>query len=69
MFILRCLTDRIGRAEGDADFRLTAFRKALKKLDGKKPQRAKDVLLALSDPSTAPIAKATVKGAVGAYPK
>jgi hypothetical protein len=32
-----------------------------------KPQRAKDVLLSFSDPSTEPIAKATMQGAIGAF--
>ncbi len=59
--------DRVDRAEGEADFRLQEFRKAMKKLDAKRPGRARGVLLALSDPSTKPIAKATVKGAVGAF--
>ena len=31
-------------------------------------ERAKQVLLSLSDPSTAPIPKATMQGAIGAYP-
>ena len=64
---LAAFLDRVERAEGEADFRLKAFRTALKKLDGKKPQRAKAVLMSLSDPSTKPIAKATTKGATGAY--
>ncbi|MSR66469.1 MAG: hypothetical protein EXS24_03745 [Pedosphaera sp.] len=60
--------DRADRAEGDADFRLAAFRTALKQLAGKQPLRAKNVLLSFSDPSTKPIAKAHSKGATGAWP-
>ena len=60
--------DRVDRGEGEADFRLTAFRKALEELDGGEPQRARAVLLSLSDPTTEPIAAAPGKGAVGAWP-
>lgn len=64
---LAAFLDRVDRAEGDTDFRLNAFRKALKELDGKAPERAKQVLLAFSDPTTKPIAKATTKAACGAF--
>jgi hypothetical protein len=60
--------DRVDRADGRADFRLDAFRKALRELDTAKPERAKQVLLALSDPTAEPIEKAPGKGAVGAWP-
>lgn len=59
--------DRAERATGKDDFRLKAFRAALKKLNGK--HRAKKVLLAFSDPTTKPIEKAEGKGAVGAWLK
>jgi hypothetical protein len=59
--------DRLDRGTGDADFRLAAFRKALTELAGTDPQRAKNVLLSLSDPSHEPIEKAPGKGAVGAW--
>ncbi len=61
--------DRVERADGKEDFRLKNFRTALAKLDGKKKNRAKNVLLAFSDPTKKPIAKAEGKGAVGAYSK
>jgi hypothetical protein len=61
--------DRVERADGKEDFRLKNFRTALAKLDGKKKNRAKNVLLAFSDPTIKPIAKATSKGATGAYSK
>jgi hypothetical protein len=65
---LAAFLDRMDRAEGEPDFRLRAFRQALKSLDGKKPRRAEQVLRALSDPTTKPIAKATTKAACGAWP-
>jgi hypothetical protein len=49
------------------DFRLKAFRAALSELSGNKKQKAKKVLLAFSDLTTEPIAKAEVKGAAGAW--
>jgi len=60
--------DRVDRADGTADFRLAAFQQALTKLHGQDPERARQVLLALSDPTTEPIAHAPGKGAVGAWP-
>ncbi len=60
--------DRVDRAEGEPDFRLEAFRQALQELHGGEPQRAKNVLMSLSDPTKEPIAKAPGKGAVGAWP-
>ena len=60
--------DRLDRADGDADFRLTAFREAMKHLADNQPKRAKNILLSFSDPTTEPIAQAPGKGAVGAWP-
>jgi hypothetical protein len=60
--------DRVDRSPGEDDFRIKAFRQAMKELGNKKPQRAKQVLLSFSDPTTKPLAKATVKGATGAWP-
>jgi hypothetical protein len=59
--------DRVDRATGDADFRLAALREAMKELSGGGPERARRVLLSLSDSTTEPIAKAPGKGAVGAW--
>ena len=64
---LAAFLDRLDRGEGDADFRLDAFKNALGELAKGDPARAKNVLLALSDPTTEPIAKAPGKGAVGAW--
>ena len=61
--------DRVERAEGKDDFRIKSFRAALKKLSGNQKQKAKKVLLAFSDLTTKPIAKAEGKGAVGAWTK
>ena len=66
---IAAVLDRIERASGKDDFRLKSFRDALAKLDGKKKNKAKNILLAFSDLTTQPIAKAQSKGAVGAYSK
>jgi hypothetical protein len=58
--------DRTERATGKDDFRLKAFQAALGELTGRKKQKAKNILLAFSDPTTKPVAKATSKGACGA---
>jgi len=60
--------DRVDRGEGESDFRLAEFRKALAELNHGEPVRARSVLMALSDPTTEPLAKAPGKGAVGAWP-
>ncbi len=65
---LAAFLDRVDRAGGDADFRLDAFKQAMTHLAAGKPERAKKVLLSLSDPTTDPIEKAPGKGAVGAWP-
>lgn len=59
--------DRIERAKGTEDFRLTRFRAALGRLNGRKRNRAKAILLAFSDPTSQPVAKAEGKGASGAW--
>ena len=65
---LAAFLDRLDRGEGEADFRLDAFRKALAELHRGEPDRAKSVLMSLSDPTVDPIAKAPGKGACGAWP-
>jgi len=60
--------DRVERASGEEDFRMKAFREALAQLEPARPDKAKQVLLALSDPTTDPIAAATTKAACGAWP-
>jgi hypothetical protein len=59
--------DRMDRATGPGDFRLEAFRGALRHLGADRPGRAEQVLTSLSDPTTEPVAKAPGKGAVGAW--
>ena len=65
---LAAFIDRVERAEGKEDFRMKAFREALAELSDSGSEKAKQVLLAFSDPTVKPIAKAPGKGAVGAWP-
>ena len=65
---LAAFLDRVDCGTGDADFRLAAFRSALKELAGEHPTRARDVLLSFSDPTSEPVEKSPGKGAVGAWP-
>jgi hypothetical protein len=60
--------DRLDRGNGEPDFRLEAFQLALRELNANAGDRARRVLLALSDPTADPIPAAPGKGAVGAYP-
>lgn len=64
---LAAFLDRVQRAGQEGDFRVVELRKAIALLAGEKPRRAKEVLLAFSDPTTEPIPKATMQGAIGAY--
>lgn len=58
--------DRLDRHPGPPDFRLAAMRAALPILLSDRPDRARAVLEAFSDPTTEPIPKATFQGAFGA---
>ena len=60
--------DRVEGAEGDEDFRMTAFRDAIKHLEDGGNDRAKEVLMAFSDPTEEPVATAPGQGACGAWP-
>ena len=64
---LAALLDRVERAEGEADFRYEALKKAFQELERREAQCARRVLLSFSDPTTEPIEKATDKGACGAW--
>lgn len=64
---LAAFLDRVERAEGEADFRLEALQQALRHLEAPGTDRARQVLLALSDPTSHPIPTAPAKGAVGAW--
>ena len=62
--------DRIDRAtakDASRDFRHDALLRAIAILLDGKPERARRVLESFSDPSTEPIAKAPMKGALGAH--
>ena len=65
---LAAFMDRVERGDGNEDFRMAAFRKALSELDKSGAGRAQRVLIALSDLTTDPIAAAPGKGASGAWP-
>ena len=66
---LAAFLDRVERASGEDDFRVRAFRAALQKLSQPEREKAKAVLLTLSDPTTEPLDAATTKGAAGAWPQ
>ena len=65
---LAAFIDRVERSEGEDDFRMKAFRLALSELGKGNKEKAKSVLMTLSDPTTEPIAAATTKAATGAWP-
>lgn len=65
---LAAFLDRLDRATGESDFRLTAFGAALRQLQSAPIPRAERVLAALSDPTSKPIPAATTKAACGAWP-
>lgn len=60
--------DRVARAEGEDDFRMHAFRNAMREACKREPEAAKRILLTFSDPTTEPIPAATTKAASGAWP-
>ncbi len=64
---LAAFLDRVQKAGQDGDFRVQALKNALTLLSQDQPTRAKEVLLSLSDPSSEPIEKATMQGAIGAF--
>ena len=66
---LAAFLDRIDRAEGEADFRLSALTQAFEELGRHDGRRAEHVLVRLSDPGTEPIPAATSKSACGAWPE
>lgn len=60
--------DRVERTGPAADFRMRAFAEAVKILGGPGQGKAREVLLAFSDPTPEPIAAATTKAACGTWP-
>lgn len=65
---LAAFLDRVERAPGEADFRHQSLIEALAELSKPGGERARNILLALSDPTVEPIEIAPGKGAVGAWP-
>lgn len=59
--------DRVERHGAADDFRCAALRQAAKLLVDGRPERARRILEALSDPTTTPDEKSTGKAAVGAW--
>lgn len=64
---LAAFLDRVQKAGQDGDFRVQALKNAIALLSKDQPQRAEEVLLSFSDPSSEPIEKATMQGAIGAF--
>ncbi len=64
---LAAFLDRVQKAGLDGDFRVRQLQQAVQCLSQNEPQRAKNVLLTFSDPTTEPMAKAHMQGATGAY--
>jgi len=60
--------DRLERGDEPGDFREEAFMDALKELEKPGADRARRVLLAFSDPTTAPAIAAGTQTACGAHP-
>jgi hypothetical protein len=64
---LAAFLDRVERSEGADDFRLKSLRAALRDLTEPGSDKAKQVLLRLSDPTTEPSPIAGEKSAGGAW--
>lgn len=64
---LAAFLDRIDRHPGPADFRFQALLNTLPILLSSRPDRARAVLEALSDPTAVPIPCAVTQGACGAW--
>jgi len=64
---LAAFLDRVERGEGAEDFRLKSLRAALRELGEPGTEKAKKILLLLSDPTTEPAAAAGEKSACGAW--
>jgi hypothetical protein len=64
---LAAFLDRVERAGGEDDFRLKSLRAAIAELSSPGPEKTKNVLLVLSDPTKEPVAAAGTKSAGGAW--
>jgi hypothetical protein len=59
--------DRLQRHGQDGDWRIAELRRALPLLQADSPDRARQILLHFSDPSSEPIEKAPIKGATAPH--
>lgn len=59
--------DRVERSEGEEDFRMEAFRKAVKELASENANKTVKILEIFSDPTMEPVEKPNSKSAIGAY--
>jgi hypothetical protein len=66
---LAAFLDRVERSSGEDDFRIRSFRAALRHLSEADPEKARAVLITLSDPTIEPLKAATIQGAMGAWPQ
>jgi len=64
---LAAFLDRVERCEGADDFRMKSLRAALIELGTPGPDKARRILMLLSDPTSEPAAKAGAKSASGAW--
>jgi hypothetical protein len=64
---LAAFLDRVERSDGADDFRLKSLRAALQELGTPGPDKAKQILLLLSDPTKEPAPEAGEKSASGAW--
>ncbi|HEV3270905.1 MAG TPA: hypothetical protein VGZ93_01865 [Candidatus Methylacidiphilales bacterium] len=64
---LAAFLDRVERSDGPDDFRMKSLRAALMELGTPGPEKARKILLLLSDPTKEPIAEAGAKSAGGAW--
>lgn len=64
---LAAFLDRVQKAGQDGDYRVQQLKQALQCLNGNDSDRARQVLLTFSDPTTEPIPQAHMQGAMGAY--
>lgn len=67
MIDLAAFLDRIERSEGTDDFRMKALRAALTELAAPGSDKARKILLLLSDPTKEPVPEAGSKSAAGAW--
>jgi len=64
---LAAFLDRVDRSGGTDDFRMKSLRAALSELAAPGPDKARQILLLLSDPTEEPVPDAGSKSAGGAW--